>query len=70
MAKLPLIAEAAHLAAAGAPNAELRSAGAQLVLHAAGGLIVLLVPAVLSVYKPRGLTRHGLRQQQMQAARP
>lgn len=27
--------------------------------HAAGGLLVLLVPVVLSLYKPRGLTRYG-----------
>jgi hypothetical protein len=31
------------------------------VLHAAGGLIVLLLAVVLSIYKPKGLTRHGWR---------
>jgi hypothetical protein len=32
-----------------------------LAAHAAGGLLVLLVATVLSVYKPPGLTRHGAR---------
>lgn len=29
------------------------------VIHAAGGLLVLLLPVALSLYKPRGLTRYG-----------
>ena len=33
-------------------------------LHAALGLLVLLVAAVLAVYKPRGMTRYGWRKQQ------
>lgn len=40
----------------------LRSPG--LVIHAGGGLLVLLVTTTLSVYKPRGLTRYGWRKQQ------
>ncbi|MBY5867738.1 hypothetical protein [Rhizobium leguminosarum] len=32
-----------------------------LVIHAAGGLVVLLVTTALSVYKPRGMTRYGWR---------
>jgi hypothetical protein len=31
--------------------------------HSIGGLIVLIVVAVLSVYKPKGLTRYGWRRQ-------
>ena len=31
------------------------------VIHAGGGLLVLLVPVALSLYKPRGLTRYGWR---------
>jgi len=31
----------------------------RLVVHAAGGLLVLVLLTVLSVYKPRGLTRFG-----------
>lgn len=34
------------------------------VLHAAGGLLVLLLPLALSIYKPRGLTRYGWRKEQ------
>jgi hypothetical protein len=32
-----------------------------MILHGTGGLLVLLVATVLSVYKPRGLTRYGAR---------
>ena len=32
--------------------------------HSIGGLVVLLLVAVLSVYKPRGVTRYGWRKQQ------
>lgn len=32
---------------------------AGLVLHSGGGFLVLLVTTVLSIYKPRGLTRYG-----------
>jgi uncharacterized membrane protein len=31
------------------------------LIHAGGGLLVLLVTTILSVYKPRGLTKYGLR---------
>lgn len=31
------------------------------LIHAGGGLLVLLVTTVLSVYKPQGMTRYGLR---------
>ncbi|HEX8598291.1 MAG TPA: DUF2269 domain-containing protein [Chloroflexia bacterium] len=34
------------------------------LLHAGGGLLVLLVITVLNVYKPRGLTPYGWRKQQ------
>ena len=30
-----------------------------LVVHATGGLLVLLLATTLSVYKPRGMTRYG-----------
>ena len=39
------------------------------VLHASGALILLLVAAGLSVYKPRGITRYGWRKQQERASR-
>jgi hypothetical protein len=44
-------------------SSEFRSARLSLVVHAGGGLIVLLVPTVLSVYKPRGMTPYGQRKQ-------
>jgi hypothetical protein len=34
-----------------------------LMVHAAGGLLVLLAAAALAVYKPVGMTRHGVRKQ-------
>lgn len=42
------------------------------LVHSVGGLLVLLVITVLNVYKPRGMTRHGQRQQreQRKAAMP
>jgi len=42
-------------------SVDLRAARTELVIHAAAGLLVLFVPAALSVYKPRGTTRHGWR---------
>ena len=67
LVKMELIGYAARLAAETIlPIAELRAAGIQLMVHAAGGLLVLLVPMVLSVYKPRGRTRYGVRKQSEQ----
>jgi hypothetical protein len=37
--------------------------------HSIGGLVVLVVVTVLSVYKPRGLTRYGWRRQQAERGR-
>lgn len=51
------------LAAVAEPAADPRSLPGSLP-HSVGGLVVLLVVAVLSVYKPRGLTRYGWRKQQ------
>ena len=48
-------------------TADLREAKLSLVAHAGGGLLALLFPAVLSVYKPRGRTRYGRRKQHEQA---
>ncbi|WP_372363570.1 hypothetical protein ACCQ07_22325 (plasmid) [Xanthomonas sp. NCPPB 3583] len=65
LAKIKLIGYAVHLAAETMlPRADLRMVGMELAAHAAGGLLVLLVPAILSVYKPRGLTAYGRRKQQ------
>ena len=40
------------------------------VLHAGAALLLLLVAATLSVYKPRGMTRYGQRKQYEQRAVP
>ncbi len=40
------------------------------VVHAGAALLLLVVAVVLSVYKPRGLTRYGRRQQASAASRP
>jgi hypothetical protein len=63
--KMRMIGDAARLASdITVSRAELSGLGVQLLVHAAGGLAVLLVPAVLSVYKPPGLTPYGFRRQQ------
>lgn len=36
------------------------------LIHAGGGLLVLLVAQVLAMYKPRGMTRYGRRKQHQQ----
>lgn len=32
-----------------------------MILHGAGGLVVLIVATILSIYKPRGMTAYGAR---------
>jgi hypothetical protein len=44
-------------------SGDLRQARMSMVAHAGGGLLVLLLPVVLSVYKPRGRTPYGIRRQ-------
>ena len=39
------------------------------LVHSVGGLLVLVIIMVLSVYKPKGLTRYGWRRQQEQRRR-
>jgi len=65
LAKMSLIEFAAALALKTTiPQSDLRMVGLQLLVHSAGGLLVLLVPVILSVYKPRGRTPYGLRKEQ------
>lgn len=56
--------------AASVPIADLRALGTSMVIHAVGGLLVLLMTTILSVYKPRGLTRYGQRKQHEQRKLP
>ena len=39
------------------------------LVHSVGGLLILLIVMILSVYKPKGLTRYGWRRQQEQRRR-
>lgn len=65
LVKLALISEAARLASETVlQRGELRTVGLQLTVHAAGGLGVLLLPMVLSIYKPQGKTPYGWRKHQ------
>lgn len=63
-----------HLPAASAladqaatPGTDVFALGGDLA-HSLGGLLLLLLPLALNVYKPRGLTRRGWRAQQRQRA--
>jgi hypothetical protein len=58
---LPAVAGVGH--AAREPATDVFRLGGD-VFHAAAGLALLLVPLVLNIYKPRGLTRRGWRAQQ------
>lgn len=65
MVHTQLIGLVAHAAANGALHSpEMGAARGQLVIAAGAGLAVLLVITALSIYKPRGRTRYGLRKQQ------
>jgi hypothetical protein len=51
--------DALALAASGGSLDGYAGARFSMMLHASGGLVVLLIATVLSVYKPRGLTSFG-----------
>lgn len=63
-----------HMAAAAAETtlgpSDLRGLRLQLVADAGAALLVLLVATVLSVYKPKGVTRYGWRKQQAERMAP
>lgn len=61
LANMQTVSSLADMAAA-TDGAGLPDAAGQL-LHAGIGLVVLLLAAILAVYKPRGMTRHGQRKQ-------
>jgi hypothetical protein len=61
---MPAVRRMAELAAeATFSSADFRALRIQLVVHAAGGLLVLLATTMLSVYKPWGMTGYGRRKQ-------
>jgi hypothetical protein len=51
-------------------GADFRALRIQLIVHAAGGLLVLLAATTLSVYKPWGMTAHGRRKQRERLKAP
>ena len=55
---LPAVADKAALASD--PETDVTRLGGDL-FHSVGGLVLLLVPLVLNIYKPRGMTRYGWR---------
>ena len=62
--QMPLIAYLGHTASETAlTSVELRMPKLTLVVHSSGGLFVLLVITVLSIYKPKGMTPFGQRKQ-------
>ena len=63
--EVPTIRTLAEAARSGADPRELPGT----LPHSIGGLLVLVVVAVLSTYKPRGLTRYGWRRQQAERGR-
>ena len=64
LAHMPTVSALADMARE-ADGADLSGHGGDLV-HAGGGLLVLLVITALNVYKPRGLTPYGWRKQHEQ----
>ncbi len=47
-------------------DGDLRALRTSLAVHAGAGFLVLLVPTVLAIFKPRGVTRYGWRKQHEQ----
>ena len=68
MPRIGLVAAAA--AASALSSADYRADRLALVLHSAGGLLVLIAPLALSFYKPPGMTRYGQRKRFDRASAP
>jgi hypothetical protein len=68
MRSINLLARAASITTPTLSSAELGGLRNLLTTAAGAALLVLLVATVLSVYKPRGLTRYGWRKQHDQRA--
>ena len=61
---MPAVSRMAEIAAETAlSSGDFRALRIQLVVHAAGGLLVLLAVTSLSIYKPWGMTPYGRRKQ-------
>jgi hypothetical protein len=59
--KMAPISQLAGIAAQAAPSPNVAGLQVSLLLHAAGGVLVLLAIVTLGVFKPAGLTRYGAR---------
>lgn len=71
LTQLDPIGHLADLARAGELQPQtMQTERTSLVVHAAGGLIALLVPTVLSIYKPAGRTRWGRAELEATSADP
>ena len=64
---LPAVSELADRAAV--PRTDVFALGGDLA-HSLGGLLLLLLPLILNIYKPRGLTGRGRRAQRQRATVP
>jgi hypothetical protein len=61
---VPAVSRMAEIAAETAlSSGDFRALRIQLVVHAVGGLLVLLAVTILSIYKPWGMTPYGRRKQ-------
>lgn len=63
LVQMPGIHLVAETAASGQPIADLFGVRMSFVIHSGAGLLALVIPLILSIYKPRGLTRFGWRKQ-------
>jgi hypothetical protein len=70
LVQMPGIRHVAAVAASNAPLDGLFGVRASFVVHATSGLLALVLPLALSVFKPRGLTRYGWRRQTERASGP
>lgn len=63
LVQMPGIHLVAVTVASGQPIENLIGVRMSFVIHSGAGLLALVIPLILSIYKPRGLTRHGWRKQ-------
>lgn len=66
----PISALAAAATGPGFGSGDLIGLRTSLMIHAGGGLLMLLAAVVLGIYKPRGMTRYGIRRQREQDHTP
>ena len=59
--KLAPIKYLADVAMAGASSIDLTGLRTSILVHAVGGLLILITTTTLGVFKPRGMTRYGIR---------